>query len=73
MDSAPGRIASGRGADNRETARDVGSMLPDMRRMPISALGVLLGTLLLTACSGVPVAPAYTQEELEARCLRTGG
>ena len=48
-------------------------MLPDMRRIPISALGALVGALLLTACSGAPVAPAYTQEELEGRCLRTGG
>jgi hypothetical protein len=49
-------------------------MLPHMRRIPTPPLGVLLGTLLLlTACSGAPVAPAYTQEELEARCLRTGG
>ncbi len=48
-------------------------MLPDMRRISISTLGALLGTLLMTACSGAPAAPAYTQEELEARCLRTGG
>jgi len=28
----------------------------------------------LTACaSGSPVPPAYTQEELAARCMRTGG
>jgi len=48
-------------------------MLPAMRSLLTPLLGVLLGTLLLTACSGAPVAPAYTQEELEARCLRTGG
>ena len=42
-------------------------MGPDMRYLPTIALGVL------TACSGVPVAPAYTQEELAARCARTGG
>jgi hypothetical protein len=47
-------------------------MLPDMRTLRTTALGVLLGTLALTACSGVPV-PAYTQEELAARCAGTGG
>ena len=46
-------------------------MGPDMRYLPTIALGVLLGTLALTACSGVPVAPAYTQEELAARCAST--
>jgi hypothetical protein len=46
-------------------------MLPVMRR--ISGLSLLLATLVLSACSGAPVAPAYTQEELETRCLRTGG
>ncbi len=35
-------------------------------------LALLLG-MLLTACSGVPVPPAYTQDELAARCARTGG
>jgi hypothetical protein len=35
-------------------------------------LAFLLG-MLLTACSGVPVPPAYTQDELAARCARTGG
>jgi hypothetical protein len=48
-------------------------MLPAMRSLLTPSLGVLLGTLLLTACSGGAVAPAYTQEDLEARCLRTGG
>ncbi len=48
-------------------------MLPDMRGMMSTALGVLLGMLALTSCSGVPVAPAYTQDELAARCARTGG
>ena len=47
-------------------------MVRDMRNLLTAALGVL-GTLALTACSGVPVAPAYTQEELVARCTRTGG
>lgn len=44
-----------------------------MRRVLTTALGIALGTLALTACAGAPVAPAYTQEELAARCLRTGG
>jgi hypothetical protein len=35
--------------------------------------GLLASALLLTACSGVPAPPAYTQEELAARCARTGG
>ena len=48
-------------------------MVPDMRNLLTTAIAVLLGTLPLTACSGVPVPPAYTQEELEARCVRTGG
>jgi hypothetical protein len=48
-------------------------MLRDMRDLLTATLGVLLGTLALTGCSGVPVAPAYTQEELAARCVRTGG
>ena len=48
-------------------------MLPAMRSLLTPLLGVLLGTLLLTACSGGAVAPAYTQEELAARCARTGG
>jgi len=48
-------------------------MVPHMRSLVTTALGVLLGTLVLTACSGVPVPPAYTQEELAARCARTGG
>ncbi|HEY7437169.1 MAG TPA: hypothetical protein VIE41_18655 [Methylomirabilota bacterium] len=34
---------------------------------------VLVSALLLTGCAGVPVPPAYTQEELAARCARTGG
>jgi hypothetical protein len=48
-------------------------MLPDMPTLLTTALGALLGALALTSCSGVPVAPAYTQEELAARCARTGG
>jgi hypothetical protein len=48
-------------------------MVRDMRNLLRAAVGVLLGTLALTSCSGVPVAPAYTQEELAARCARTGG
>jgi len=44
-----------------------------MRSLLTTALGVLLGTLALTACTGVPVPPAYTQDELAARCARTGG
>ena len=36
-------------------------------------LGVLLGTVVLTACTGVPVPPAYTHAELASRCVRTGG
>ena len=48
-------------------------MVAEMRNLLTTALGVLLGTLALTACSGVPVEPAYTQEELAARCARTGG
>lgn len=34
---------------------------------------ILAGALALAACSGVPVPPAYTQEELATRCWRTGG
>lgn len=34
---------------------------------------ILAAALALAACSGVPVPPAYTQEELAARCWRTGG
>ena len=48
-------------------------MVSDMHNRLTTAFAVLLGTLALTACSGVPVPPAYTQEELGARCLRTGG
>ena len=44
-----------------------------MLSLPTTSLGVLFGTLLLTACSGAPVAPADSQEDLEARCVRTGG
>jgi hypothetical protein len=40
--------------------------LPDLL-----ALG--LAGLLLASCTGVPVPPAYTDEELAARCVRTGG
>ena len=35
-------------------------------------LALLLG-MLLTACSGIAVPPAYTQDELAARFARTGG
>jgi hypothetical protein len=48
-------------------------MLAHMCTLRTTALGVLLGTLALTACSGVAVPPAYTQEELAARCASTGG
>ena len=48
-------------------------MLPDMRDLLATALGLVLGTLALTSCSGVPAPPAYTQEELAARCAPTGG
>ena len=48
-------------------------MLSSMRSLLTLALCALLGMLVLTACSGVPVPPAYTQEELAARCARTGG
>lgn len=34
---------------------------------------ILAAALALAACSGVPVPPAYTQEELATRCWRTGG
>jgi len=44
-----------------------------MRSLLTPALGVLLGTLALTACTGVPVPPAYTQDELAAKCARTSG
>jgi len=44
-----------------------------MRTRLTTALGVLLGALLLTACTGVPAPPAYTRDELAARCARTGG
>jgi hypothetical protein len=36
-------------------------------------LGLVLAAVLLTGCTGVPVPPAYTQDELAARCARTGG
>ena len=48
-------------------------MVTAMRSLLTTALGVLLGTLVLTACTGIPAAPAYTQADLEARCVRTGG
>ena len=41
-----------------------------MRR---ATLGLLLAALLLPACAGVPVPPAYAEEELAARCARTAG
>jgi len=44
-----------------------------MRIVSTTALGLLLAALALTACTGVPVPPAYTPEELAARCVRTGG
>lgn len=44
-----------------------------MRSLLTTALGLLLGALVLTACTGVPAPPAYTQAELSARCARTGG
>lgn len=44
-----------------------------MRIVLTTALGVLLGALTLAGCAGVPVGPAYTPEELAARCVRTGG
>ncbi len=44
-----------------------------MRDLLTTALGILLGTLALTSCSGVPVPQAYAQEDLAARCARTGG
>jgi len=34
---------------------------------------ILAAALALAGCSGVPVPPAYTQEELATRCWRTGG
>ncbi len=39
----------------------------------MTLLGLALGALLLTACSGVPVPPANTQDELAAQCARAGG
>lgn len=44
-----------------------------MRTPLTTALGVLLGALALTACTGAPIPPAYTQDELAAQCVRTGG
>lgn len=44
-----------------------------MRNLLTTALGALLGTLALTSCTTMPAPPAYTQAELEARCVRTGG
>ena len=44
-----------------------------MRSLLTTALGLLLGALVLAACTGVPIPPAYTQAELSARCARTGG
>ena len=34
---------------------------------------ILAAALARAGCSGVPVPPAYTQEELATRCWRTGG
>jgi urea transporter len=40
----------------------------------IRAWCLLLATMAVTACAtGPPIPPAYTQEELAARCFRTGG
>ena len=44
-----------------------------MRIFSTAALGLLLGALALTACTGVAVPPAYSQEERAERCVRTGG
>ena len=55
-----------------------------MRRMDLMCRGktcylrraccVVLMAMALTACAtGPPIPPAYTQEELAARCSRTGG
>jgi hypothetical protein len=44
--------------------------------MPIqAAAALLLGLLALAGCATgrAPIPPAYTQEELAARCARTGG
>jgi len=63
------RAASYAGVIGRATV----SVPPPARATPTSLLGLVLGAVLLTACSGVPVPPAYTQDELAARCARTGG
>jgi hypothetical protein len=44
-----------------------------MRVFSTTALAFLLGALALTACTDDPVPPAYTQDDLAARCARTGG
>ena len=44
------------------------------RRAAIRAWCLLLATMAVTGCAtGPPIPPAYTQEELAARCFRTGG
>jgi hypothetical protein len=48
-------------------------MVLDMRSRVTATLGVLRGTLALTACRGAPAPPVYTQKELAARCARTDG
>jgi len=45
-----------------------------LRRAWCVVLTTVLTTMALTACAtGPPVPPAYTQDELAARCFRTGG
>jgi hypothetical protein len=34
---------------------------------------LLLGWLVITGCTMTPFPPTYTPEELQAKCVRTGG
>jgi len=44
------------------------------RASKLTACGLLVTTMVLAACAtGPPTPPAYTQEELAERCVRTGG
>lgn len=38
-----------------------------------AALWILIATALPSCATGPPIPPAYTQDELAERCVRTGG
>jgi hypothetical protein len=42
-------------------------------RSRVIAWGLLLSGLLPAGCMTTPIPPTYTPEELQARCVRTGG